>query len=371
MTARMGCSRWRRCAQVAFLLSVLLLLIGCTLMRGEPTAGFVYSPSICYTGQSVEFDASASTGSGDDITSYAWQFGDGTVAQGRVVYHTFTRAREHLVELTITTSGGSTATASRQVLIQSALVVPSAYTTIQAAIDAASDGDTVLVLPGTYTESLRIMEKNITVRSSDPDSSVIVRTTTIRGSEYGRPTISLGGGTTATVEGFTIRPGPDDLISGPCDACAGMVYIREAAPTIRLNRILDSPKSGIGIYESKAHIEFNTISGNSSASNKTTGGGIYVDSFRVAPIITGNTFQNNTASTGGGISINATAPTTVSAAAAAATIVSGNEFTSNVALDGYGGAIFVEYTGNLRLDTPDSNTYTGNGSSPVHYIVPP
>ena len=368
MTARMGCSRWRRCAQVAFLLSVLLLLIGCTLMRGEPTAGFAYSPSICYTGQSVEFDAAASTGSGDDITSYAWQFGDGTVAEGRVVYHTFTRAREHLVELTITTSDGSTATASRQVLIQSALVVPSAYTTIQAAIDAASDGDTVLVLPGTYTESLRIMEKNITVRSSDPDSSVVVRTTTIRGSEYGRPTISLGNGTTSTLEGFTIRPGPDDLISGPCDACAGMVYIREAAPTIRLNRILDSPNSGVGVYESKAHIKFNTISGNSSYAS---GGGIFIDSYRVAPVITGNTFENNSADTGGAIFINATAMLVITPAGAAATIVSGNSFVSNVATAGYGGAIFVEYTGNLRLDAPDSNIYTGNGTNPVHYVVPP
>ena len=365
----MVCCGWRRSARVGLLLSGLLLLIGCALTREDLTVAFQFSPSICFIGQAIEFDASASFGGGDDITEYAWRFGDGASAQGRVVVHTFASPREYIVELTITSSGGRTATASRRLQIQRALLVPSMYRTIQAAIDAASDGDTVLVLPGMYTESLRIMKKGITLQSADPHSSVVVQSTTIRGAEYGRPTISLGNGTTSTVAGFTILPGPDDLISGPCDACAGMVYIREASPTIRLNRILDSPNTGIGVYESKAHIEYNTISGNSLSGG--SGGGIIVDSYRVAPIITGNTFENNSAKTGGAIFINATAVVILSPACAAATIMSQNSFISNVATAGYGGAIFVEYTGNLRLDTPDSNTYTGNGTNPVHYVVPP
>jgi len=44
----------------------------------------------------------------------------------------------------------------------SALVVPTQFPTIQAAINAASSGNTVKVLPGTYTEQITI-NKNLTL----------------------------------------------------------------------------------------------------------------------------------------------------------------------------------------------------------------
>jgi hypothetical protein len=49
---------------------------------------------------------------------------------------------------------------------------PGAYTTIQEAIDAASDGDTVLVYPGRYNEKLNFEGKAITVQSAE-DAAVL------------------------------------------------------------------------------------------------------------------------------------------------------------------------------------------------------
>ena len=49
------------------------------------------------------------------------------------------------------------------------LYVPDDYLTIQEAIDAAVNGDTVLVAPGTYAENIDFKGKAITVTSEQGD----------------------------------------------------------------------------------------------------------------------------------------------------------------------------------------------------------
>ncbi len=52
--------------------------------------------------------------------------------------------------------------------------IPDDYSTIQAGIDASSDGDSVLVQPGGYYENLTIEEKNITIFSANGSSETTI-----------------------------------------------------------------------------------------------------------------------------------------------------------------------------------------------------
>ncbi|GAH51482.1 unnamed protein product, partial [marine sediment metagenome] len=63
------------------------------------------------------------------------------------------------------------------------LLVPGDYSTIQEAIEAASNGDTIIVAPGTYRENLDFLGKRITLRSQNPDDVETVESTIIEAKE--------------------------------------------------------------------------------------------------------------------------------------------------------------------------------------------
>src|SRR5688572_4245804 len=78
--------------------------------------------------------------------------------------------------LTVLAAGAVVAGASYLASLAPLVVDPSdpeAYQTIAAAVDAAEDGDMILVRPGTYMESVTIT-KDITLRGDGPREAIVI-----------------------------------------------------------------------------------------------------------------------------------------------------------------------------------------------------
>jgi parallel beta-helix repeat protein len=178
--------------------------------------------------------------------------------------------------------------------------VPSEYDTIQAAINAASNGDEIVVTDGIYkgdgNKNLDFLGKAITVRSeNDPEHCIIDCENDGRGFYFHN-----GEDNTSVLKGFTIRNGYVDG-SWPQNSGGG-IFCDSSSPTITDNIIIKNSAlySGGGIicFESSSPIiQNNTITENTAF----LGGGVYC--FRSSPMITNNNITlNSTDSHGGGIS---------------------------------------------------------------------
>ena len=147
---------------------------------------------------------------------------------------------------------------------------------IQAAIDAAQDGDVVTIAPGTYFENLNFKGKNITLTSVDPQDPDVVSATIIDGGGKYAAIVVQNVETEAVITGFTITNGN------------GGVVIRNSAVTLTHNVIKGNLTGyGGGVYiDSRLPcvIEYNTISENRCTSY---GGGLHVRGG--THTITGNT----------------------------------------------------------------------------------
>jgi hypothetical protein len=87
--------------------------------------------------------------------------------------------------------------------------VPSQYATIQAAINAASNGDQVIVAPGTYLERINLGGKDIQLTGASGAGQTI-----IDGQDQGTVLAGSGEPSTCVVRGFTIMHGTDVSYSG-------------------------------------------------------------------------------------------------------------------------------------------------------------
>ena len=185
---------------------------------------------------------------------------------------------------------------------QTTISVPTNYPTIQSAINAANNGDTVLVSPGTYVENINFNGKAIAVTSSNGPA-----TTIIDGNHNGTVVTFNHSETAASVlSGFTVRNG---FQSG---GFGGGISVSSASPTISANLITGNhAATGIGIFVSggSSLIKNNTISNNDqtgAGDGGSGGGGILVFGSSSGTVqIIANTITNNSlmgGGSGGGIS---------------------------------------------------------------------
>ena len=119
--------------------------------------------------------------------------------------------------------------------------VPSQFATIQAAIDASQDGDTIVVQPGTYTENIDYKGKAITLTSTNPLDLTIVASTIIDGNMNGSVVIFDSEETPNSVlTGFTIRNGSGTLLADGKRYGGGIYIGLQSIPTIRRNKIINN-----------------------------------------------------------------------------------------------------------------------------------
>jgi parallel beta-helix repeat protein len=241
------------------------------------------------------------------------------------------------------------------------IYVPDNFPTIQDAINASVNGDTVIVRPGTYVENIDFVGKAVTVTSEQG-----ALPTTIDGNRAGSVvTFQSGENASSVLEGFTLTNGDNS------DGGGGIHCLGSSSPTILNNTITGNTArrgGGIYVYHSFPAITNNAIMGNAATKR---GGGICCQQFS-SPTIMSNTLTGNSAFDGGGLYCHRSSPAitnniikenTAKYGAgiycidfpSSATAITKNTITKNMAI--YNGGGIICYDSSPRIT---NNTITGN-----------
>jgi predicted outer membrane repeat protein len=291
-----------------------------------------------------------------------------------------------------TACGATLALAFASVTMGMDRLVPEEFPTITAAITASSDGDVILVSPGTYAESLDLSGRALTLRSTAGPEVTFITPNEGRCLIMSGPTPSGDG---SALEGFTLSGGEAEnggAISMRDDALSlrnctftgnhatdkgGVLYAKFSTTDIIDCVMHDNSCVGDGgtihSSESSTLIEGCTITGNSVVGGD--GGGVfffYADILMRDCIVTGNSTDgrgggiysykgtlelsdtlsgDNTATAGAGVFIELTDA-----------IVRDIDVRDNVASDHGGGICWVDYAnGRMNTSTVERNTAGGPG----------
>ncbi|MFH1863057.1 MAG: right-handed parallel beta-helix repeat-containing protein, partial [bacterium] len=189
--------------------------------------------------------------------------------------------------------------------------VPSEYSTIQAAITATVDSDTVLVARGIYMENIDFLGKDILVASQylyDRDSNTVV-TTVIDADSNGSVVKMISDESSAAIlMGFTLKNGAGSLYQPGYGTfyVGGGVFLIGSSPTIVCNVITQNtaPDGGAGIFSDGGtpSICNNIIVENTTLTASGCGAGMLIKNADGGEIFR-NFIQYNHARHGGGIAV--------------------------------------------------------------------
>ena len=166
--------------------------------------------------------------------------------------------------------GGLPALVGKAEASPATIYVPDSYPTIQAAVDAASPGDTIIVRDGTYTENIDVNKDHLTIQSQSGAEVTIVRAANPNDHVFSITADSVN------IDGFTIRDATEV-------SAISLYHVKHC--NISDNKVMNN-RSGISLQSSSN----NAISDNTCNSNAMWG--IYLHSSN-NNILSGNTCNFN------------------------------------------------------------------------------
>ena len=228
--------------------------------------------------------------------------------------------------------------------------VPADQPTIQAGINAAINGDTVLVAPGTYIENINFMGKAITVKSSNGPKVTIID------GNAAAPVAAFvaSEGPKSVLTGFTLQNGVGTFAFG---YQGGGVSINNASPTIKQNVIKSNTAGdggGVGVNFGSPIISGNTITGNSAQ----FGGGVAFVGASSAQMLH-NTITRNTAGSGAAVEL----------FAAANVLIEDNRILSNGPAGQGGGLYIVNEADEIIVQNLIAKNKASSGSQ-IYSLIP-